>query len=168
MANEIKMVGKLTVKNGGVNPKKIAVLDEKKTFLPLCKIFGLADGVKQKDDPISGKTFFPLIGRFQAVNCESGEITRSGVLYLPTGIHETYEAAVRKLEEGDTLQFAVELRAVRASNPVGYSYEAKDLMPPSSNDPLNNFAEEVTKGKLIAQTPAQKELPAPKPVEKKK
>lgn len=141
---EIKMVGKLTIKATGANPKLIAAVPEGINTLTLCRIFGMADGVKQKEDPISGKTYFPLVGRFEG-RTPDGKVTRSGVLYLPSGIHETYEGAVRKLEEGETLNFAIEIRAVKSSNPAGYSYEAIDLMPPSESDPMAKFAESVEK-----------------------
>jgi hypothetical protein len=138
---EIKMVGKIVAKTLG-NPKKAAALENIGDTVTLGKIFGMCDGIKQKEDPISGKVYFPLVGRFQAVTAE-GNIIRSGVLYFPQGIHETYESAARKLEEGSTLQFAVELRSVRASNAAGYSYESVDLMPPAEADPLDSFATKV-------------------------
>jgi hypothetical protein len=138
---EIKMVGKIVAKTLG-NPKKAAGLENVGDTVVLGKIFGMCDGVKQKEDPISGKVYFPLVGRFQAQTAE-GAIIRSGVLYFPQGIHETYESAVRQLEEGSTLQFAVELRAVRSTNAAGYSYESVDLMPPSEADPMDVFANKV-------------------------
>jgi hypothetical protein len=139
---EIKMVGKIAAKTLG-NPKKAAALENIGDSVTLGKIFGMCDGIKQKEDPLSGKVYFPLVGRFEARTAEGNNIIRSGVLYLPQGIHETYESAARKLEEGATLQFAIELRAVRATNAAGYSYESVDLMPPAETDPLDSFATKV-------------------------
>lgn len=138
---EVKMVGKIVAKTLG-NPKQAAALETMGDSVVLGKIFGICDGVKAKEDPITGKTYFPLIGRFQAVTVK-GDVIRSGVLYFPQGIHETYESAARKLEDGSTLQFAVELRSVRSSNAAGYSYEAVDLMPPAESDPLDTFANKI-------------------------
>lgn len=150
---EMKMVSKLSVKTGGVSPKKIHSLPDNETTLKLCVIKGIADGVKQVEDPVHGKVFFPLTGRFQATNAQTGDVTRSGILYLPSGIHETYEAGVRKLEEGDSLQFVLELRAVKADNPAGYSYEAVDLMPPSEVDPLDQIGKQLETKQAVAALP---------------
>lgn len=147
---EIKMVSKLSAKNGGVSPKKIAVLPESQKHLKLCTIVGIADGVKRVEDPVHGKVYFALRGRFEAVNAEDGEKTRSGVLYLPGGIHETYQAAVENLEEGESIRFAIELRAVRAANPAGYSYEAVDLLPVKEVDPLDDIMAAVSSAKQLA------------------
>ncbi len=149
---EIKMVAKLSTKNAGISPKKIHGLDDKLDTLKLCTIVGIADGIKQVEDPVHGKVFYPLTGRFEGINPENGTKTRSGVLYLPTGIHETYEAAVRKLEEGDSIRFAIEIRAVRAENPAGYSYEAVDLLPMQEVDPLSEIANRVTAKQVAAGT----------------
>lgn len=153
---EIKMVGKLSTKNAGISPKKIHGVPDSQDTLKLCTIVGIADGIKQVEDPVHGKVFYPLTGRFEGINPETGTKTRSGVLYLPTGIHETYEAAVRKLEEGDSIRFAIEIRAVRAENPAGYSYEAVDLLPLQEVDPLSEIA-----NKLTAKAAPQLESPKP-------
>lgn len=178
MSPEIKMVGKLTVKSAGVSPKKLAA-DEKMETLSLCKIYGIADGIKVIEDARDGRIFYPLTGRFQAIHSGNGTITRSGILYLPTGIHESYESAVRKLEEGDSLTFALEIRAVKASNAAGYSYEAVDLMPATESNPLDDLAHRIAGGSaqaLPASTTtaapaaaqAQKTVPAKHPVQSAK
>ena len=154
---EIKMVGKLSTKNAGISPKKIHGIPDDEDSLKLCTIVGIADGVKQVEDTVHGKVFYPLTGRFEGINPETGTKTRSGVLYLPTGIHETYEAAVRKLEEGDSIRFAIEIRAVRAENPAGYSYEAVDLLPIQEVDPLTEIA-----NKLSQKQAETKQIEAPK------
>lgn len=150
------MVSKLSVKSGGVSPKKVHALADGQTTLKLCTIKGIASGIKTVEDPVHGRTFFPLVGMFQATNAQTGDVTRSGVLYLPGGIHESYESRVRNLEDGDTLQFHVEIRAVKADNPAGYSYEAVDLMPPSEVDPLDMV------GRLQAPKVETAKLEAPK------
>jgi hypothetical protein len=165
--SDMKLVSKLTIKSAGANPKKIHAVPDGVEFLSLCTIVGIADGIKQVEDPNQGKVFFPLTGRFQATNSANGDITRSGILYLPTGIHETYEAAVRKLEEGDSIRFALELRAVKATNPAGYSYEAVDLLPMAEVDPLQEITKTLAASKqtavaqLAAVSTAPMETPMP-------
>lgn len=148
----ISMVGKITTKTAGRNPKALLALPETITEMPLCTIYGIANGVKEKE--FNGKMFYPLIGLFEAHHAETGAITRSGVLYLPEGIHENYEQAARKLEDDAEVRFAIELVAFRASNPQGYSYRAKDLAPVVVDDPLTAFTKSIGNGHQSAALPA--------------
>lgn len=153
---EIKMVAKITAKELG-NPKKILALDGEDAKYVLGKIFGIATECKRKDIVDAGGatiTFWPLIGQFVGV-LPSGDQVRSGVLYLPTGIHEAYKAAVDNMEEGDTLRFALQLQTVKASSPAGYAYQAIDLMPPKVVDLLSEF-------KLAAESESTKAGKGPK------
>ena len=157
----VSMVGKITAKTAGVNPKALLGKPETQTEMSLCTIYGIASGVKEKE--FNGKMFYPLIGLFQAVNSETGAITRSGVLYLPEGIHENYEQAARKLEGEAEVRFAIELVAFRASNPQGYSYKAKDLAPVIVDDPLTAFTKSISNGHQAALPIPAAETPTPKP-----
>jgi hypothetical protein len=134
---ETKMVAKLSMKNAGLSPRMVHSKEEGEP-LTLCRIYGLAEGTKQVDDTVHGRTFMALVGRFQAV-APNGTVTRSGVLYLPSGIHDNYTSAMKDVPEGESLRFAIEIRAVKAENPAGYSYEVIDLLPPAEADPLNDI-----------------------------
>jgi hypothetical protein len=137
---EIKMVSKITAKELG-NPKKVLAMDGDDAKHILGNIFGIATEVKRKDIVDAGgttSTFWPLIGQFVGVLPDQSQV-RSGVLYLPTGIHESYKAAVENMQEGDTLRFALRLQTVKASSPAGYAYQAVDLMPPKTVDLLSEF-----------------------------
>lgn len=134
------------MKNAGVNPKKIHAAPESQRALDLAVILGEASGIKQVDDPAHGTIHEALTGRFQATNCETGDVVRSGMLYLPKGIHETVTAAVKKAEDGDVVRFALRVRSVRAENPAGYSYEAVPLLKPEESDPLDKLAAEIGAG----------------------
>lgn len=163
---ETRIVSKISMKNAGVNPKKIFAVPEGQRFLKLAVILGEADGIKQVDDPAHGTVHEALTGRFQAQNAETGELTRSGMLYLPKGIHETVTAAVKKAEEGDLVRFALEVRSVRADNAAGYSYEAVPLLKPVEKDPLDELAAMLTDGNqksLPADTAAPTAAPTPAP-----
>jgi hypothetical protein len=150
---EIKMVSKLSMKTIGVNAKKVAALDGDNARLFLCNIFGMADGVKTVEDKNEGKIYHAMVGRFQA-NRPDGVVVRSGVLYLPSGIHDAYLTAIKGLPEGDTLNFAIGVWSVKSSNLAGYSYEAVNLLPPSAGDPLTQLAAQVETGATQAQLPA--------------
>jgi hypothetical protein len=157
---EIKMVAKLTTKNMGANPRDIHGVPKGK-HLVIAKILGIADGAKQVEDARDGRIFYPITGRFKAV-AEDGTETRSGVLYLPSGIHENLLAGVRGLQDGEHLRFALELRAVHADNPVGYSYEAVDLMPRKEVDPLDELMLPAGQAKQALPAPAKQAVPVKK------
>jgi len=137
---EIKMVAKITAKELG-NPKKVLAMDGEDAKFVLGTLYGIATECRRKDIVDAGgatSTFWPLIGQFVGV-LPSGDQVRSGVLYLPTGIHESYKTAVENLEDGETLRFALKLQTVKASSAAGYSYQAVDLMPPKVVDLLSEF-----------------------------
>lgn len=149
------IITKMTVKGVGANPSKAKAENRK---VPLARIFGTAAGVVHKVDnrgePITGIT-----GNFEGVNLETGEVYSSGVLYLPGGIHEMLLNAVDQGEEDakgkptyNSVQFAFDISAVPATNPIGYSYEATQLIEASKADPM---------AELRASLPAMPALPAP-------
>lgn len=142
---EITMVSKIVPKMIG-NAKKAAALDTIGETVTLGKVFGMATGIKQIEDQMKPGTFYyPLVGRFEA-HTSKGEILRSGKLFLPGGIHESYEQQARALEDGEQLAFALELRAVKDGNAAGYTYRAIDLMPRKASDPLDDFSQLVLNG----------------------
>lgn len=149
--SEVKQVAKLSAKNAGVNPKKILALDGEKAVNVIAQIMGIVSGFKQVDDPVEGKSHFPLTGAFQAINPNTGTRTQSGVCYLPTGIHDQYLAAAKKLKDGEELRFAVELRTVKSTNAAGYSYEAVSLLKPVAGNPLDQLLAEVTAPKQLTE-----------------
>lgn len=119
----------------------------------VCTIYGIATGIKTVIDKNKDETYYALSGQFEAEYPATRTLFRSGVLYLPSGIHQTVESAVKTLEnEGDQVNFAFEMRAVPAENPQGYSWEAKPLLRPATTDPLIQLREQI----------GQKSLPAGK------
>lgn len=132
-------VAKITIKGLGCDPRKVVNVESGK--LPLARIFGKVASVRYKEDEKNGGMYVAFIGSFEAFNLETGEVYRSGVLYLPKGISEIMETAVTKLKKGEddqesVISFAFEIRAVKATNPIGYSYEAQALQAPDKQDEL--------------------------------
>ena len=123
---------KLTLKGMGCNPR-VAATEEKK--VPLARIYGVATGIKVKVDP-KGDNFEAIEGSFEGVNLKTGEVYRSGLLFLPGGIHETLSGSLKKGGEGTTIRFGLEVSSIPASNPTGYSYSAKSLIPDAGGDLL--------------------------------
>lgn len=125
---------KLTVKDLG-NPK-LVTSDNPRVILG--KIIGSVTKVKNKVDA-KGEVFQALVGTFEGVSEASKNVIRSGVLYLPGGFHD---AIVETIEAGaDRVDFAYEIAAVHASNPIGYSYAMRPLFKPSADDPLSRMRE---------------------------
>lgn len=139
-----KVISKMSIKSIGCNPKAASAKNEAdKTPVVLCVIFGNAVDAKTWEDNRIGRVCSCLIGDFGGINLqqgtpEYGQSFRSGKLFLPDGIYETVETAV--LGDGskdpNSVEFAFELQAVRATNPIGYSYQAIPRIRPVAEDPL--------------------------------
>lgn len=126
--------------------------------VPLCRIYGIADHLIAKQDR-DGNPIVGIGGNFEGVDYATGTKARSGVLYLPSGIHEQIVSAVDSGELDDkdrpitnSVRFALEIIAVPATNPHGYSYKAKHLMDAAEDDPL---------AELAGSLPDMPALPAP-------
>lgn len=142
------------------NPKKVTAMDSPTARHLVCTIFGQADKVKTKvsaDKAGNPQTFEQIVGQFEGIPSEplkDGDdvITaiQSGVLYLPSGIHERV-ASVLKGDDAPSVEFAIELYTVKATNPAGYSWEAREVIKSTAADPLTKMREAIAgKTKLLA------------------
>lgn len=129
MSTEVNIVARLSVKACGCKPEGT---DKPKR---LCLIYGVASGFKSGEDN-KGQLWSAITGSFEGVNIETGDVYRSGKLFLPNGIQEVVEAALKGTGDNGSIKFGLELRSVKASNPIGYSYQAVPLVKPSADDPL--------------------------------
>jgi hypothetical protein len=158
------LVSKLTLKALGCDPRLSAGQNSK----VLCRIFGTANGLKTGEDKNTSNVWVALQGEFEGQNVEegsddAGKVLRSGKLFLPGGIQDVIEGKIREIEntsggsESPNVTFGLEIRSVKSTNRIGYSYEARNLMPPKQLDPLAAMraAIEEKHGKV-------KLLPAPK------
>jgi len=162
---EKTVIPKLSVKALGCNPKAASALKEGDTTpVPLCKVWGVATGVKQ-GEAANGQIWTALSGRFEGTNIQDGDGTvfQSGKLFLPTGFQEVIEGALAEAIDAE-VQFGLEIRAVRASNPIGYSYQAVVLVPPRENDALSQLRDWVLVKSLPAPAPQQRAPQASPPV----
>lgn len=149
------LISKISMRTIKTRPAALAV-EGKST--PLAIIVGKATGVKQIVDKERGDVYESLTGMFEANNLESGEVFQSGVLYLPQGIHDMVDSAVRQLKDGgQSVDFALEVKVVSASNKSGYSYEAVNLIPAKVVDPLQSLREDMARVRLTASNPPKME-----------
>lgn len=159
---EPKKISKMSVRGIGCKPLP------SETPTPLCVIFGRAESVKVSEDRAS-RALSVLVGAFEGVNVSSGARYRSAKLFLPTGIHEAVETQVRQIKTpGNALQFALKLQSVKASNALGYSYQAARLVPMEESDVLTGLRATVagfisTPEVKTPEPGPEPEAPAPEP-----
>lgn len=103
---------------------------------------------KGKNDDGTESEFYALIGRFKAENY-AGDTFRSGVCYLPAGLHEIVLERLAVVKQnaarfGDVrgVEFAFKIDAIPAPNsfnPSAYAYRAKSRTAISKADPLEGL-----------------------------
>jgi hypothetical protein len=141
-------------------------LANKETIHPLYKVYGFATGTR-KDTDIERKeddkrpgfgSWECLIGQFEAVNLDTGEVFRSGQCFLP---QFAIDMVSGQFGDGvERVKFAFEVGAkFDATTPTKYTYQVAPLLDVAEDDPLKAIAAMVEK-------PAQ--LTAPKPKDDKK
>lgn len=129
-------------------PQKDLVLNKDgssngKTIL-MAEIYGSVALTKNKRLP-NDDVGQALIGNFEGVNMQTGEILRSGVLYLPSGIQDLLVAEVKNNgENNQPVQFGLGLY-IRAADPKsiaryadhpGWEWDAKKILETSTIDPI--------------------------------
>lgn len=156
------IVSKLSNATLGCDP--LVVKDKGKgTKAPMYRVLGRATGIKEAKDT-NGEVIYGLTGTFQGTNLVTGQTMRSGVAYLPPGIHETIlepldrELAADTTGAGVAIEFAFDIFAVAAPNKSGYSYEAVDLIPAQRKDPFEDMKKALEGSDLPALTDDQKKL----------
>lgn len=131
---EITILTKLTLKGIGCVPE-VAKVEKKE--VALAHLYGIASGTTVKKAP-NGDVFIGITGEFEAVNLADGKVFRSGIIYLPGGIHESLVAALVPGADGKVspVDFGIEIMSRPDSNPIGYGYAARELVKVERADPL--------------------------------
>ena len=145
-ADESGFVSKITGATLGCKPE-IVKGKEVGTKAPLYRILGKASGIKETKDT-NGEIIYGLTGDFEGTNLVTNETMKSGVAFLPPGIHDML---LKQLDDGladnagrFTIQFAMDIYSVAATNKSGYTYEAKDLLPAEMTaDPFSAFRDQL-------------------------
>ncbi len=144
---------------GKVTAARIAKADG---VLKLGQIMGQASGTK------TGVTDFgewtALTGRFRAINTETGEVSDSGVCFMPD---VALDLVLGELNAGaKAVEFAFELSAVAdESVAVGFTYRAAPLLQLEESDPVALIQKRINEQKALA---APKDEAAPEAETKKK
>lgn len=114
---------------GKVKPKDIPETGVKNLF----SVIGVAQGTKTGTSDFGDWT--ALLGRFEAVNYETGEAFASANLFLPSVAQDMIEAQLSGGATGVHFAFNIGIQADESSS-VGYTYTAEPIMPPDEKDPL--------------------------------
>lgn len=118
------------------------------------QVYGIATGTKAGESNFGPWT--ALTGQFRAKNLETGEVSQSGVCFLPEiALNLITPKLDAKNVEG--VEFALNIGVTPANNSVGYEYVVTPVIAASENDPLEQL-----------ETKVNKVLPAPAPAEKHK
>lgn len=150
-------LSKMSVKTLKLNGHKGAALDKVGEIVWLGQIYGRCQAVKiKKRTSDSGELVedHPIIGAFEGINLETGEVSNSGILYLPGGFHDVIEQAI-KSADGSVVDFALEIGAERAENKAKFTWVAKNLMKPTGGvDQLAGLREQVQASKNASKVKA--------------
>ena len=140
--HKFELVKKISVKTVCGRPK---IPENNKTEY-LMEVFGVASGVKTGDK--DGRPWYGFIGTFQGVNLASGQIYRSGVLFLPD-VAGNLMLGQLKDEKNRAIEFAFRIGVKRdESTATGYTYVADPLLPVNENDPVEMLAVKLGKKAL--------------------
>lgn len=161
-------------------PRKAATLENDGDEFVLGVILGRASGISTRTDANTGEINERLTGMFEGRPADpTRDIVQSGACFLPGGFHEMILEKMRPVKnaEGEyetppPIDFAVEVRTIKASNKAGYSYKLVPLIEATQSDPLSELRETIAHKlpKMLAApkpaaTPAK--APAKAPAKKK-
>jgi hypothetical protein len=130
---EESIISKITMSSIKTQPSLVKTIEANE--LPLARIYGTLNEVRYQVDKDKGLNYVFFVGSFEAINMQDGEVYRSGKLFLPKGISELVETAVNK-NPNESIEFAFEVRSIKATNPAGYSYKVLALKSPEKTDEL--------------------------------
>lgn len=132
-------------------------LADKNKIHPLYRVYGFATGTR-KDTDIERKetdtrpgfgSWECLIGQFEAVNLDTGEVSRSGQCFLP---QFAVDMVSGQFGDGvDRVKFGFEIGAkFDATTPTKYTYQVAPLLEVSEDDPLKAIASQISAPQLAA------------------
>lgn len=133
---------KLALKDMG-EPSIIKTLPENIRQHRLGGLFGIATGFVSRTNPKDGTVMEGLAGAFRVVpSDEKRETLESGILFIPDAFHNGIAMRLREMQKTDTLatlDFTFDINVIRASNPIGYSWEFKPTREFAGKNPLDEL-----------------------------
>lgn len=152
--SEAKIVSKISLKSIGATPAKGSV--EAGKPITIAALYGAVHKHETVTTTFGESERF--IGNIEAVNAATGEVFRSGKMFVPSIVEELLAAAVDSIDDG-SVEFALEIGAEHSEKGnMGFAYTVKPLRKMAEADSLAHLRAEVA-NKL-------KTLPAPSASEK--
>ena len=105
----------------------------------LLTIIGVANGVREVEDKFHiGEVAYGIVGTFEVVNLETGDVTTASEAFLPGVIQDSIVKAL-KSDPTQDIKFGVKLSVKASDKPIGYEYFAKQLIKPTGVDLLSEL-----------------------------
>lgn len=152
--SDIRFVKKIGAGTLGYDKKALRELCAKKPA-KVFKVYGLATNVRYGTHNENGD-WTKFLGQFEAVDLGTGEVVRSGELFLPSSVTPILESQIIS-GKGDEevqfkgIQFAMEVGVEHnAKAATEYVFTCKDLMPKQENDFLSSMRSEFVANKELA------------------
>jgi hypothetical protein len=164
----MKLLKKLTTKT--VRGKKFEGFDKEAELgaeKTLMIVYGRADGYVHGTNTMPNgdvSEFKKFKGAFAAVNSDTEEECRSGLLILPE-VAEGLLAGMLDTEGVESVNFGFKLNVRKTESPIGYEYNAEPLLSDDSVDPLASVRAALPANALpalAAPAPAAPKAEAPK------
>lgn len=95
--------------------------------------------------------FVGFLGNFEATNVATGEVFRSGQMFLPNVCSNLLEAAVAA-NGGANVEFGFDIGVKEADNAIGYEYTAAPIIEASETDPVALLKSRISAPALPAPT----------------
>jgi hypothetical protein len=110
-----------------------------KSAKKLFVVFGHAQ--KTKSGTTDYGTWTALVGRFEAVNTETGEVFQSPQCFLPEPMQSMITVSLEELDDDgnrvtNSVQFSIEVGIKPSDVPIGYEYTTKEIVEADTADPL--------------------------------
>jgi len=128
----MEILRKLTIKNCGWNTTELKAAVAKAATADILKIAGVITAIRPGQTQLG--EYAELVGQFQAVNLESGEMFQSSKAILPNFIADPM---VEASNGGSEVEFAIQIGVKRNEvSVVGYEFSVKPLVEPKVSDKL--------------------------------
>lgn len=157
---DIEFLGKISTKTLGISMDNVRE-NVKKSPARLFQVYGEITNRETGQGDNGEWTKFK--GAFEAINCLTGEISRSGALFLPNNITpmvDTYFSRMKNEDKTDVTKgltvmlVAFEVGAKKSDVPIGYEYTVKSLLPTgeTGTDPLAQLREKLSEKLMLPKT----------------
>jgi len=148
MGKQQELLKKLSFKTvvGKVNRRE---LPEDGSPMLVMRVIGVANKLVTGNSDYG--TFAGFLGNFEATNVASGEVFRSGKMFLPTVCSSLLEAAIAA-NNGANVEFGFDIGVKEADNSVGYEYTATPIIEASETDPVSLLKSRISAPALPAPT----------------